>query len=87
MAPLGDTGPQLLGLGAWSPFCLPWGKPQLCFCPLREEWLIPDSAFTCWLQGPGRSSACVCGARSRHLVCLGSRRTVSSALGLHVLYS
>lgn len=87
VAPLGDTGPQLLGLGAWSLSCLPWGEPQLCFCPLREKWLILHSAFTCWLQGPGPSSACTCGAHSRHLVWLGSRRTVSSALGLHVLYS
>lgn len=57
MAPLGDTGSLLPGLGAGSPFCLPWGEPQLCFCPLREKWLTPHSAFTCWLQVLGHSSA------------------------------
>lgn len=87
MAPLGDTGSLLPGLGAGSPFCLPWGEPQLCFCPLREKWLTPHSAFTCWLQVLGHSSACTLGAHSRHLVCLGSGRAVSSALGLHVLHS
>lgn len=87
VAPLGDIGPLLPGLGAWSSFCLPWCEPQFCFCPLREKWLTPHSTFTCWLQVLGRSSACTLRACSCHLVCLGSRRTVSSALGLHVLHS